>query len=145
MREYAAIGIGTLLALALLSGPRLAVAQRPGSPCLRYESDTVALAGTLRRETFPGPPNFESVGRGDRPETGYYLHLASPVCTVADSNNDAVPGARLVQLVLDSAGYARLRPRLGRRVQLRGILFAAMSGHHHAPVVMRVLEPAAER
>ena len=42
----------------------------------------------------------------------------------------------LIQLVLDSTGYSRLRPSLGTSVTLTGRLFSAITGHHHAPVLM---------
>lgn len=107
--------------------------------CLGYDS-TVVLSGEVRRETHPGPPNFESIANGDRPQTGFYLHLAAPTCTNEDWS---VPdGARLdsvtrVQLVLDSTGYARFRPMINRRVRLSGVLFSSFTGHHHAPLLLR--------
>jgi len=112
------------------------------SPCLAYEPDTVSITGVLTRKTFPGPPNYESVKQGDAPETGFYLVPGSAICMVAssdsDSNNIAMDGVRLVQLVLDEAGYARLRPKLGQQVTLQGTLFAEFTGYHHAPLLLRV-------
>jgi hypothetical protein len=139
-----AVVVATVLAAA--AGHPLG-AQGRAVACLRYEPDTVVLTGILRRHTYPGPPNFESVRAGDAPETGYYLHLGHPVCAsrqyASDAEVDAAAArhvdARLVQLVLDSAGYARLRPLLGQRVTLRGRVFSAFTGHHHAPLVMTVL------
>jgi hypothetical protein len=107
--------------------------------CLGYDS-TVVLSGVLRRETHPGPPTFESIADGDRPQTGFYLHLSAPTCTNADRS---VPdGARedsvtRVQLILDSAGYATFRPLIDRRVRLSGVLFSSFTGHHHAPLLLR--------
>jgi hypothetical protein len=119
-----------------------AVAQKGGARCLRSEPDTVALTGVLRRHTYPGAPNYESVANGDAPETGYYLHLLTPVCTAPEAEpDDAQVGIRVLQLVLDSAGYARLRSRLGSRVSLRGTLFASFTGHHHAPLLLTPLPP----
>jgi Domain of unknown function (DUF4431) len=114
-----------------------------GPICLRYDPDTVALTGTLRRQTFPGPPNYEDIKAGDAPETGFYLGLASPICTIAspdsaNDNNGSLNGVQLVQLVLDSAGYAHLGPRVGQSVTIAGTMFAAFTGHHHAPVLLRV-------
>ena len=108
------------------------------SPCIRYGIDTVQLAGRLSRETFPGPPNYESVRRGDTPETGFYLTLTAPVCTMEDSTRDLDSITKL-QLVLDSAGYARLRPSLGRTATVRGTLFGAATGHHHTPALVQVI------
>ena len=45
-------------------------AGRAPGECLLYEPQIVSLAGTLRRKTFPGRPNYESVARGDEAETG---------------------------------------------------------------------------
>jgi hypothetical protein len=116
-------------------------------PCLRYEPDTVSIRGRLYRRTYPGPPNYESVAKGDDPETGFYVHLGSPACFVAgeDSLLDfPQQGVKEVQLNLDSTGYARLRPKLQTVVQLRGTLYAAFSGHHHAPVLLKVIWPTAK-
>ena len=133
--------------LALLVAPVTpARGQHPAAGCLTYAPDTVSLKGTLRRQTFPGPPNYESVKSGDAPETGFYLHLGRPVCTIGKDEVDvAARAVRFVQLVLDTTGYARLRPLLGRRVTLRGTLFHAISGHHHAPLLLTVLTPVTVR
>ena len=127
-----------VLASVLFTGARAAMpwpssAHGTGRACLRYEPDTVAIAGVLTRKTFPGRPNYESVKKGDEPETGFCLEVGVPLCTIAspdsaDDNNVSLHDIRLVQLVLDSAGYARLRPHLRRQLTLRGTLFAAFTG-----------------
>jgi hypothetical protein len=94
--------------------------------------------------TFPGRPNYESIKDGDEPETGFYLRSVTPLCTVgsADSmmtDESTLRGIRLVQLLLDSAGYARLRPQLGRVVMLRGRLSVGGTAHYHAPLALEVL------
>jgi len=128
--------LGTLLATVACTPPE------ESTSCLGYEPDTVQVAGTLGRHVFPGPPAFRSVAEGDVPEEGFYLHLAEPVCTVGDTlSPDAypVPATDTIQLVLDSTTYARLRPRLGTTVTLRGTLFARHTGHHHAPLLLQVI------
>ena len=117
------------------------VAAQGGNGCLRYWSDTVAITGILQRLVFPGRPNYESVAQGDEEEAGFYLRLTRPICTVGDSlSPDSYPiaSADTVQLVLDSAGYARLRPLLGKQVTEKGTLFARHTGHHHAPLLLWV-------
>lgn len=108
------------------------------NPCIHYDTDTVSLTGRLSRETLPGPPNYESVRRGDAPETGFYLTLPAPVCTMDGATRDLDSITKL-QLVLDSAGYARLRPSLGTTATVRGTLFAAVTGHHHTPALVWVV------
>lgn len=111
----------------------------PGN-CLKYESETVAVTGRLHKETFPGRPNFESVAHGDEEETGFYLSLESPICTLGGSGDNGVPyeSVREIQLVLSEKQYALLRPKLGTKVMLKGQLFSAHTGHHHTDVLMRV-------
>ena len=64
-------------------------------PCLRYEPAISELTGTIKRVVFPGPPNYESVTRGDKPETCWVLYLPKKVCVDAgpeakSDGNDAV-------------------------------------------------------
>ena len=104
---------------------------------------TVSITGTLARHMFYGAPGFGEDPQHDEKETGFYLELATPICTLAgrDDTDRPLTGVGRVQLVLDQAGYTRLRPLLGRRVTLSGTLFAAITGHHHAPVLLDVLKP----
>ena len=113
--------------------------------CLRYEPDTVRLSGRLERHTYYGAPNFGEDPAHDEKEVGFYLGLAAPICAAGPSSkeeNEPHRGVRRVQLVLDSAGYAQLRPYLGQRVTLQGTLFAAQTGHHHTPILLMVSKPA---
>lgn len=130
----------TLFALGLFAAAPLSHA----AACLPYEPAEVFLHGELVRKTFPGPPNFESVADGDEAETGFYLRLAAPVCTLdgkEDSDNVAQKDIRMVQLVLDKKGYAHWRPKLGKTVTVKGTLFSPFTGHHHAGLLMTVAPP----
>lgn len=115
--------------------------------CLKYGPDTVRVTGKLARHTYSGAPNFGEDPKRDARETGFYLDLAEPVCALAGKNAgfEGKAGVTRIQLVLDQRGYARLRPRLGSMVSLRGRLFGASTGHHHAPLVLEVLEPVAPK
>jgi hypothetical protein len=62
-----------------------------------------------------------------------------PLCTndtLKRENLGSLKNVRLVQLVLDQAGYDLLRPSLGRKVSLQGSLFSAITGHHHADLLL---------
>jgi len=130
-----------LVLAGLLAASIAAPPQRAQTPCLRYEPDTVRISGKLTRHTFYGPPGFGEDPEHDAKEAGFYLESPVALCTLASADNEAKSRVTLVQLVLDSAGYARLRPRLGTSVTLRGTLFAAITGHHHAPILLRVAKP----
>lgn len=112
--------------------------------CLSYEPTVVALHGVLTRETFPGPPNYESIRKGDRAETSWLLKLDSPICVNEDkSDPDLNPGrknVRKVQLVLNPEGYEKYKALLGKKVVASGTLFGAHTGHHHTPVLLTVAD-----
>lgn len=128
--------LGALLAIGLIPSREPAVS---ALECLRYEPDTIVVRGVLRSHVFPGLPNYESIAGGDDPEEGFYLHLGNAVCFDGDSTSaDAYPqqNVDLIQLNLDSIGFARLAPYLHRTIAVRGRAYAGHSGHHHAPVVL---------
>ena len=121
----------------------LIVGRQAAEPCLRYEPDTVRVAGTLARHTYYGEPGFGEDPKHDHKETGFYLDLEVPICMAqgGDDIDVAKTGIRRIQLVLDSAGYATLRPFLGKRITLRGTMFGAITGHHYTPVLLDVEKP----
>jgi Domain of unknown function (DUF4431) len=43
-----------------------------------------------------------------------------------------------VQLLLTKEQYDKLRPKLGLQLFLRGKLFSAINGHHHADILLMV-------
>jgi hypothetical protein len=107
--------------------------------CLSY-GGRVQVTGTLVRIEFAGPPNYESVARGDQPEPQFVIRLDTAVCVNADPSDDFavyVPSLRDMMLMLSPPQFGQLRPRLGTRVILSGGLMAAETGHHHTPVMLR--------
>jgi hypothetical protein len=109
--------------------------------CLEFGL-AVQLNGNLIRQTFPGPPNYESVAKGDTPEVAWILHLDKPVCVKARPGDDidvAISHLQDLQLVLADDGYYRQAKKfLTRKVMVTGVLFGAHTGHHHTPVLMDV-------
>jgi hypothetical protein len=110
--------------------------------CLSYEPATVKLMGKIIRKTFAGPPNYESVKEGDRPETYWILHLSRPICVNADEN---MPGGEEpernvpdIQLILSTEQYTRYKSLLGKRVEVSGKLMHSITGHHHTNILLTV-------
>ena len=126
------------LFLFLFIPPVYAAAQ---GDCLSYEPTEVRLTGTISRKTFPGLPNYKSIRKGDKPETYWVLHLAKPICTTASADNDTESGVMNLQLILTGKQYALYKKFVGRkmRVTVRGKLSHAITGHHHTPVLMQVV------
>ncbi len=128
-----------ILLLLLLIASASAVAQ---GNCLSYDPAEVNVTGTILRKTFPGPPNYESVRRGDKAETIWILHLHNPVCVTGNTDETNEPERRVtdMQLVLDGDEYPRFRKFIGgrSRVIIRGKLFHAHTAHHRTSVLLEV-------
>ena len=143
------IPAGMMVLVGLLLSAFSAVGQAQSQPdCLSYEPAVVRLRGILVRKTFPGPPNYESIKKGDRPEAYWLLDLLAPVCinaaAVEPDLNPARNGVHQIQLVVRSKQYSQYKSLLGKRVVATGTLFGQHTGHHHTPVLLtlRTLEEA---
>lgn len=109
---------------------------------LPYEQATVELTGKVTRHVFPGPPNYESLETDNR-EVCWILQLERLIDVIATDDslvNYTENGVRRVQLVLDAQQYRQYQRLLNRRVVATGTLFHAISGHHHTPVLLMVLQ-----
>src|ERR1700730_5592599 len=67
-------------ALSVVASLAIPLATPAKSNCLSYEPSRVSIQGTLTRVIFPGPPNFQDVARGDKPEPYFVLQVQQPVC-----------------------------------------------------------------
>ena len=129
-----------LLAAALffVAGSCLPV---PAQRCLEY-GPTVSLMGRLHSRIFPGPPNYQSIRRGDRKETALLLTLAQNICTTGnDPQGIDVPetGVSEVQLAITNSAHWKVVRRLtGKRAIVMGTLFHAHTGHHRTRVLIDV-------
>ena len=102
--------------------------------CLTYWPDEVVLKGTIRRHTFAGPPNYESVAKGDAAERVWVLHLAQPICVSANEEWEKETAVSDVQLVVEKYD----KELVGRKVVATGTLYHAHTGHHHTKVLLTV-------
>ena len=110
------------------------------APCLDISnaSARVTLRGTLRRQTFAGSPNFESIATGDDEENTFILGLPDSIC-LDDGGEFADPVERVVtvQIGIGSPAVAPiLAASVGQVIEVTGAAFAAHTGHHHAPLVI---------
>lgn len=110
-----------------------------GARCLAYEPTSVTLTGEIEMRKLPGPPNYRSVARGDRPETVYFVKLDKAVCVSGDPTSrlksKSHAGIEEVQLILSAVkGSAAV----GKRMRVTGTLSGAQSAHHRTPVLLTV-------
>jgi len=116
-------------------------------PCLEYEPKTVTLEGYIKIITYPGPPNYESIKNGDRPEKCAILFLKEPICVKADPksneyNEDEINQVRIQLVPSESVpGFSPYATHKKRKYyRLKGTLFHWITGHHRTPVLMTVNE-----
>lgn len=121
------------LKLVLLVAALVATIVSPASACMTDTATDEIAEGRL------------SVGRAKdaagRPQRPYILTLPVPTCLAAADPADSVKSTRTIHLFAGTpqlqAAIARL---VGKTVLVRGRPFAAHTAHHHAPIVMEILE-----
>lgn len=121
------------IVLALL-GSGVAQAQDP--VCLSWDQP-VTLRGYIIDGVFPGPPEYESVNRGDARYTAQFLYLDAPICVSGSEAPEAEPIAstELVQLACSETQVtAEMR---GQTAVLSGKLFAQHTGYHRTPALLQ--------
>ena len=129
--------------LGLGTAPAISFAQ---PTCLHYRG-RIFIGGILTRQTFPGPPSYESIARGDTPEIYYVLKVRPSTCVLGDSSDPDEPAIKTVtdvQLMLTGRDqYILLEHLIDKPIRLSGMLMAAHTGHHHTPVLLNdvQLEP----
>lgn len=129
-----------VFSIAWVSLSAAGTASPASRPTLSYEPEVVSLIGTIETQTFPGPPNYESIATGDEIERGWYLRLEQPIDVIPRpdsniSNTEPEKNVRIVQIAVGNESiWKELRD--GRRGQVKGTLFHRLTGHHHARVLI---------
>src|SRR5690242_5751297 len=115
---------------------------RPGvaDSCYHYRPASVSLTGRLIQRTLPGPPNYQSIARGDRPQVVDLLILDAPICTIPDykdsPNTDAFQGQDTIQVRRAESTWRDVQRLTGRRVEVTGTLSEWALGPDRTPVVL---------
>jgi hypothetical protein len=131
--------VSSFIILVAAGAPPLA---RPGvaDSCYHYRPASVSLTGRLIQRTLPGPPNYQSIARGDRPQVVDLLILDLPICTIPDykdsPNTDAFQGQDTIQVRRAESTWREVRRFSGRRVVVTGTLAEWALGPDRTPVVI---------
>jgi len=134
-----------MLLLSLLVSFSATGVQAPARPgfadsCYHYRPAPVSLTGRLIQRTLPGPPNYQSIARGDRPQVVDLLILDDPICTLADykdsPNTDAFQGQDTIQVRRTESAWRDVRRLTGSRVVVTGTLSEWALGPDRTPVVI---------
>lgn len=113
-------------------------------PIFHFSPSVSELEGFVETQTFPGPPNYESILSGDAIERGWYLRLLQPMTVISnDPKTDlgwkTEKNVKIIQIAMiptDPSDWKKLSN--GKRIKITGKLFNRQTGHHHARVVMEV-------
>jgi hypothetical protein len=97
--------------------------------CINY--GPASLTGRVVRQTYAGPPDYESTTRGDRPVVFYVLQLDYTVC-IAESQVVGL-GTRELQLEWSAGDPASL---LGKKVTVTGELTRGGARHDKRFVIV---------
>ena len=109
----------------------------------KCEPAIVELEGKLVLQTFPGPPNYESIKNGDDIERHLYLLLNGPIDVLKmpdDKYDEITKNVKILQLVVTSDDqYPKLRKLgVGTKIKINGTLFKRFTGHHHSRVLLQI-------
>lgn len=118
--------------------PTGSVAEPRAKECLDLRGTaTAAVSGVLTTQLFAGPPNYESIAKGDAEEQGFLLELPGRMC--ADDGEFISPDESFDRVHVtagDGVVLGVLKAAVGRTVTVRGEAFGAHTGHHRAPLVL---------
>ncbi len=106
-----------------------------------YEPNITELRGTIYRKTYPGPPEYSNIERGDRPEPALILFLSEPInVQLAEPEeepfNQPEIGVREIHISFVSENPPEEMWTQG--VIVKGTLYSAHTGHHRRRVLMTV-------
>lgn len=99
--------------------------------CINAEGSEVTFNGVISKETYAGPPNYESIAGGDVAETYWFVTIPSSLCVVGKDR-----GVLKFQLFFEPGSGPQLEE--GAKYSVSGVTFMGISGHHHTPVLIEV-------
>jgi hypothetical protein len=124
-------------AAALWSSP-------PHADACVKEDEPIDLHGTISREAFPGPPNYQSIERGDAADVVFIITSESPydICAIDPGTHALRPVGQVRRFQLFRSPDLTLSqlPVVFGRARVRGTITAGLSGPYHTPAAIEVLE-----
>lgn len=108
----------------------LGTSAAPASATGCFDYGPIQLSGTLVRQTYAGPPDYESVTKGDAPVTIWVLSLDRTLCVIDSRGRYPKEyGTREVQVELPADQYSRYQSLLGAKIAVAGELIRGGARH----------------
>lgn len=104
-----------------------------------YEPSVSILSGTLKEETFYGPPGYGASPDKDSKEQQYILYLDNSINIKQKkhSNSDYDSKYKQDKITLDiNKSASSFKHKIDKPVKVKGKLFPSETGHHHTDVIM---------
>jgi len=131
-----------MLPRQFLSALALLALNAGATPCLSYSLDPKELSGVVEKRVFPGPPNYQNIGQGDRPHEVLILKLAAPICmdgrTALGPMDVDVSDVRELQLIFPPELWEQSRGLVGHQHSFHGSLMHRQNAQHYTTVVLVV-------
>lgn len=102
--------------------------------CVEY--GRISLVGTLVRQTYAGPPEFESVTKGDEPQVIWILQLEERTCVYSQSRDAREYEQHEVQLEAGAMQAKDFQKLLGKRLIIDGELIRGGARHEKRLVLV---------
>ncbi len=102
----------------------------------------ITLTGVLRKGTFAGPPNFESVANGDTLMTYHYLETDKPMCAFIDTSLEGTSLEKIepqqhFQLFI-TKHFDIAKKSLNNKIKITAIPYTGHTIYHYTPLVLEI-------
>lgn len=108
------------------------------------DGQIVTLCGKVKEEVFAGPPNYESINNGDRPQFYWILYVNKPIAIVGrclETQEIHENGSTCCfQLALEYNFYDSRNDILDKVVMVEGQVFLGHAGHHKTKALIDVVK-----
>lgn len=106
-----------------------------------YEPTVSIISGTIKTETFFGPPGYGEDPQTDSREVSYILNLDNSINVISKSKEEGDFNStryNISKIQLTSTSDVEFTNYKNKFVRLTGTFFGAHTGHHHTDVLMDV-------
>ena len=110
-----------------------------------YYPEISIISGTIKIESFFGPPGYGENPETDSREDAYILHLDNSINVISKDKepeegdyNFTKYNIYKIHVTSSSTTEVKLTNYINKKVRLTGTFSGSFSGHHHADVIMEV-------
>lgn len=108
-----------------------------------YEPTISVISGTLKIESFYGPPGYGENPQTDSREDSYILNLENSINVISktkevEEGDFNISKYNISKIQLTSSSGVKFTNYKNKNVRLTGSFFGASTGHHHTDVLLNI-------